>query len=160
MRAKYPRSIVERAELQHCTFTYPGPLRPESMDCFSGFFTSSIPFKEPSLGDACRSFTLRGVSWEGGPPPVPIIITFKDRVSVLLEILRTYWRSIKTPYEIVILNDNSTYLGALAFLDRLRDAGVKVYDNDRAWSGFDELYKINAALLNPSWLSTHQTITS
>lgn len=82
-----------------CAFLYPGPLRPESMDCFMEYFPAKLPFYQPVL-PADRSFTLGGIQWESGPAPVPIFIMFKDRVSVLMETLRSFWRYIGTPYEV------------------------------------------------------------
>lgn len=82
-----------------CAFLYPGPLRPESMDCFLDYFPAKLPFYQPVMAPE-RSFTLGGIQWERGPPPVPIFVLFKDRVSVLMETLRSFWRNIGTPYEV------------------------------------------------------------
>lgn len=144
---------------QPCSFAYPGPLRPESLNCFSEFIPGSMPYKEPFQGASFtgttnRSFTLRGVRWQDGPAPVPIFIMFKDRTSILLETLRSIWRHIHTPYEIVILNDKSTFPATVAFLDRLRESGVTVHDSNRTWSTFDELYAINADYID-SFMAGH-----
>jgi len=75
---------------------------------------------------------------------VPIFILFKDRVSVLLETLRSFYRHLQTPFEIVIIHDKSTYPVALDFMERLKDSGVLVYENTRTWTDFDEFYEIVA----------------
>jgi len=147
------------ATSQPCSFAYPGPLRKESFDCFSEFIPGSVSFKEPFkevpfTGTSNRFFTLRGVQWQDGPPPVPVFIMFKDRVSVLLETLRSFWRHIHTPYEIIILNDNSTFPATVAFLNRLRESGVTIHDNTQAWSTFDELYNTNADYID-SFMAGH-----
>ena len=147
------RAGTVRGPPRTCSFTYPGPLRHESINCFSEWFPNSVPFQEPESGEG-RRFSLRGIEWEGGPPPVPIFIMFKDRVSVLMETLRSFWRTMRTPYEIVIMNDNSTYPDATAFLQKLREAGVTVHDNDRTWTTFDDLYKINADFV-ASYMAAH-----
>ncbi len=72
-----------------CAFEYTGPLRPESMDCFMEYFPAKLPFYQPVMA-ANRSFTLSGIQWESGPPPVPVFVLFKDRVSVLMETLRSF----------------------------------------------------------------------
>lgn len=87
-----------------CRFDYPGPLRPESLGCYAEFFPGQQPFAYPPRSTLTpgRRFSLSGVEWEedGGVPRVPIIVLFKDRVSVLIETLRSFWRHIGTPYEV------------------------------------------------------------
>lgn len=86
-----------------CRFDYPGPLRPESLGCYAEFFPGQQPFAYPSRATLTpgRHFSLSGVEWEDeSVPPVPIIVLFKDRVSVLIETLRSFWRYIGTPYEV------------------------------------------------------------
>lgn len=132
-----------------CTFEYPGRLRAEDLNCFLEYFPNSAPVAYPGPlasswrtypAGARRFYTMSGVRWEGGPPPVPIFIIFKDRVSILLEMLRSLYRHLRTPYEIVLIHDNSTYPGAVRFIDRLKDSGVFVYENARPWEDFDEFY--------------------
>lgn len=69
-----------------CRFDYPGPLRPESYDCYSEFFPLSLPFSYPEMVTLPgRSFSLSGVTWANASVPrVPIFVLFKDRVSVLM----------------------------------------------------------------------------
>lgn len=76
------------------------------MDCFMEYFPAKLPFYQPVMA-ANRSFTLGGIQWESGPPPVPIFVLFKDRVSVLMESLRSFWRYIGTPYEVRVCVDRS-----------------------------------------------------
>lgn len=85
-----------------CRFDYPGPLRPESYDCYTDFFPLSLPFSYPEMATVLgRSFSLSGVTWEDASVPrIPIFILFKDRVSVLMETLRSYYRFLGTPYEV------------------------------------------------------------
>jgi hypothetical protein len=85
-----------------CRFDYPGPLRPESYDCYAEYFPLSQPFSFPEMATLPgRSFSLSGVTWaDATVPRVPIVVLFKDRVSVLMETLRSYYRHLGTPYEV------------------------------------------------------------
>ncbi len=85
-----------------CRFDYPGPLRPESYDCYAEYFPPIQPFSFPEMTtQPGRSFSLNGVTWaDANVPRVPIIILFKDRVSVLMETLRGFYRCLGTPYEV------------------------------------------------------------
>ncbi|EWM20210.1 hypothetical protein Naga_100925g2 [Nannochloropsis gaditana] len=126
-----------------CSFDYPGPLKYESLNCFQEYlpFASTLTF--PSYAN--NSFTLRGLEWKDGPAPIPIFIMFKDRVSMLMETLRNLYRYIRTPFEIVIINDNSTFPAAVAFLQRLKESEVHVHDNKQFWEeDFNQLYAIVA----------------
>jgi hypothetical protein len=139
-----------------CTFAYPGPLRSASLSCFLEYFPNSAPLSYPaSLASSWQTLpagqrrfaTLNGIRWEEGPPPVPIFIIFKDRVSVLLETLRNLYRYLRTPFEVVIIHDMSTYPVAVQFIDRLKDSGILVYETTRPWTDFDEFYQIIADLV-------------
>jgi hypothetical protein len=126
-----------------CTFDYPVPLKYESLNCFQEYvpFSSTLTF--PSYAN--NSFTLRGLEWKDGPATIPIFIMFKDRVSVLLETLRNLYRYIRTPFEIVIINDNSTFPSSVAFLQKLKESGVHVHDLEQSWdANFDQLYVLLA----------------
>jgi hypothetical protein len=136
-----------------CAFDYPGPILKEDLNCFLEYFPNSAPIsyaqfvassRKSSPAGQRRFHTLSGVRWENGPPPVPIFIIFKDRVSVFLEMLRSLYRYLRTPFEIVIIHDNSTYPAATHFIDRLKDSGVYVFENTRPWKDFDEFYEMVA----------------
>jgi hypothetical protein len=148
-----PKYTSSDSDLDTCTFDYTGPLRGQSLNCFLEYFPNSAPITypgplrsswQPLPAGQRRFYTLSGIRWEQGPPPVPIFILFKDRVSVLLEMLRAIYRYLRTPYEIVIIHDNSTYPEAVRFIQRLKDSGVFVYENPRPWQEFDEFYEIVA----------------
>ncbi|KAJ3301997.1 hypothetical protein HDV03_005504 [Kappamyces sp. JEL0829] len=72
--------------------------------------------------------------------PVPIFILFKDRVSVLVETIRSLHRHIRTPFEIVVINDKTTFPAAKMFLDKAEKEGVKVINTTLEWQHFDHLY--------------------
>lgn len=136
-----------------CTFEYAGPLRPDSLNCFLEYFPNAAPLDFPgaaapgwrTLPAGHRRFhTWSGFRQDDGPPPVPIFILFKDRVSILLEMLRSIYRYLQTPFEIVIIHDNSTYPGASHFISRLKDSGVYVHENVHPWQDFDQFYSIVA----------------
>jgi len=124
-----------------CTFDYPGSLRHESLNCFLEYFPMAAPLNFPAYAN--NSFSVRGLEWKDGPAPIPIFIIFKDRVSVLSETLRSLYRYLRTPFEIVIINDNSTFPGAVNFMERLNESGVHVHDNQRPWGNdFNAYYSI------------------
>jgi len=139
--------LTERmATTDICSFDYPGPLKYESLNCFHEYlpFASTLSFPRY----ANNSYTLRGLEWKDGPAPIPIFIMFKDRVSVLMETLRNLYRYIRTPFEIIIINDNSTFPAAVAFLRRLQESGVHVHDNKQSWGeDFNQLYEIVATFI-------------
>jgi hypothetical protein len=58
--------------------------------------------------------------------------------------LRSIYRYLRTPYEIVIIHDSSTYPEAARFIERLKDSGVFVYENHTPWETFDRFYEIVA----------------
>jgi hypothetical protein len=99
------------------------------MDAFD--FSTHFYFKKPT--NANITHNIAGYFDNNGPPPVPIFLIFRDRVSDLIETLRSYHRHIRTPFEIVIFNDNTTFPTAANFLNRLKESGVKVHDNTVNW---------------------------
>ncbi|KAI9002841.1 hypothetical protein DFJ74DRAFT_713763 [Hyaloraphidium curvatum] len=125
-----------------CDFDYAGPLRGADVDCFGALF-GDAPFAPPRLRGG-RTFSLRGVAGNGSEPPVLLAVLFRDRASVLAAALRSYWRHLRTPYELAIFDDNSSFPAAVRFLDRLRDAGVHVHRNSRPWASFDALIEMVA----------------
>jgi len=58
---------------------------------------------------------------------IPIFIIVKDRLSVLKESIASYERNIKTPFEIVIHDNGSTFGKTTKYLRNLTKKGVKVY---------------------------------
>lgn len=123
-----------------CSFDYPGPLKHESLNCFKEYVPFSNTLTFPSYAN--NSFSLCGLEWKDGPAPIPIFVMFKDRVSVLMESLRSLYRYIRTPFEIVIINDNSTFPTAVAFLQKLKESGVRVHDNEQFWgTDFNQLFE-------------------
>jgi hypothetical protein len=101
LRSKTPSSSSS-AKNPACSFDYPGPLRPKSLDCYAEYFPLSLPFSFPEMTTLQgRNFSLSGVTWaDASVPRVPIIVLFKDRVSVLMETLRSFYRYLGTPYEV------------------------------------------------------------
>ena len=134
-------SLAERASTTEvCNFDYPGPLKYESLNCFKEYVSFSNTLTFPSYTN--NSFSLRGLEWKDGPAPIPIFVIFKDRVSVLMESLRSIYRYIRTPFEIVIINDNSTFPAANKFLQKLKESGVRVHDNEHFWgTDFNQLFE-------------------
>ena len=83
-----------------CNFDYPGPLKYESLNCFQEYLTFASPLNFPHYAN--NSFTLSGLEWADGPAPIPIFILFKDRVSILIETLRSLYRYIRTDRKSVV----------------------------------------------------------
>jgi hypothetical protein len=77
-----------------------------------------------------------------GTPPIPIFILFSEKISVLLETLRSYHRYLKTPFEIIILDSDSKYPRTIAFLSRLKESGMKIYHVTENWNSFNELHDL------------------
>jgi hypothetical protein len=73
--------------------------------------------------------SIAGLTWEIEPSiaPIPIFILAKDRLTVLMEAIRSFHQYIKTPFEIVIHDENSTFPATVNFLKGLESQGVKVY---------------------------------
>ena len=136
-------SRLDRERRSICDFDYQGPLKYESLNCFQEYVPFSNNLTFPIYSN--NSFTLRGLEWKDGPAPIPIFIMFKDRVSVLMETLRNLYRYIRTPFEIVIINDNTTFPSSVAFLQKLRYSEVYVHDIEHFWGeDFNQLYVLVA----------------
>jgi hypothetical protein len=124
-----------------CEFDYTGPLREEDINCLLDVFTFSTPVKYQTFVNGTHD--IRGIRFnDNTSAPIPIFIPFRDRISVLIETIRSFHRHIRTPFELVIINDNSTYPTAVNFLNRLSESGVYIHNNMQPWNGFDELYEI------------------
>ncbi|KAJ3034758.1 hypothetical protein HDV00_004736 [Rhizophlyctis rosea] len=123
----------------------PGPLQFEDLNCILAYRVSEPLTKvwQPANG----SHTVKGVTFDDGTPPVIIFIMFKDRISQLMESIRSYHRYIRTPFEIVILDDNSTYPQAANFLSRLSNSDITVYHSTHEWGHFNDLYSIWAEII-------------
>jgi len=82
----------------------------------------------PIIFDFASSLTPRGFIPRNSIP-VPIFIITKDRLCSLRETLRSIYRGIRSPFEIVIHDDGSTYQPTLDFLNELESHGVQVFRN-------------------------------
>ena len=58
---------------------------------------------------------------------IPIFIVTCDRLTLLKKTMHSYRTQIKTPFEIVILDQGTTYPATVEYLEWMEDAGVKVY---------------------------------
>jgi hypothetical protein len=128
-----------------CSFESPYMTTTDILNCNVDTFEFSQPVTlyQPKNG----KHTLAGLRHFSGPPPIPIFILFADKVTVLLETLRSFHRYIRTPFEIIILDNKSTYPRAVAFLKRLEEAGVKIYRLPQTWSKFNELHDIAVSFI-------------
>lgn len=140
-----------------CNYTYPGEFKVESLDCFVQYFPPSL--NTIKFGDIHSSVYLlsdpdprknlnatmstKGLSIvdsnlnETDKIPVPIIILFKERISVLTETLKSYYQYIRSPFEIIIFDDNTTFPNSILFLHKLELAGVTVHHNAKKWDSFE-----------------------
>lgn len=145
-----------------CDYTYPGEFKVESLDCFiqyfppslntikfgrihSSVYVSSDPYP---LNNVNVTLSAKGLSIMDSnlnttdKLPVPIIIMFKDRISVLTETIKSYYQYIRTPFEIVIFDDNTTFPSSILFLQKLELAGVTVHYNIKKWNDFESLFSL------------------
>lgn len=77
---------------------------------------------------------------------------------MLSETLRNLYRYIRTPYEIIIINDNSTFPAAIKFIQRLKKSNVQVHDNHQSWGNdFNHLYSIVADFVEDYMHSSNAT---
>lgn len=58
---------------------------------------------------------------------IPIFIITCDRLTLLKKAMHSYRTQIKTPFEIVILDQGTTYPATIKYLRRMEDAGTRVY---------------------------------
>ncbi|KAJ3347609.1 hypothetical protein HDU91_006737 [Kappamyces sp. JEL0680] len=61
--------------------------------------------------------------------------------------IRSLHRHIRTPFEIVIINDNSQFPVTVNMLHRLQESGIKVMNTDIQWEDFNELVARTSALV-------------
>lgn len=71
---------------------------------------------------------------------IPIFIITCDRLEILKQSIQSYYDSIETPFEIVIIDFGSTYEPTVKYLKYLEHHGTKVY--------WQEKIEINAGLNN------------
>lgn len=67
-----------------------------------------------------------GHRFEGMGPKIPIFVITCDRITVLIKTLLSFYKTLETPFEVVIQDNHSTYPPTLEFLHRLEDEGIKV----------------------------------
>ena len=79
-------------------------------------------------------------------PKVPIFIIVRDRLIALKECIKSYEDNIKTPFEIIIHDNGSTYGPTVDFLKKLENSGTKVY-----WSSVNDLREVNKSVKD--WMS-------
>tara|TARA_Y100000310_G_scaffold342719_1_gene447073 strand:- start:252 stop:1619 length:1368 start_codon:yes stop_codon:yes gene_type:complete len=84
-------------------------------------------------------------------PVVPIFIITRDRLDSLRESIDSYHRDIKTPFEIVIHDNDSTYGPTIDFLKNLEKEGTKVY-----WNKENDLRSVNASISD--WMERHKNV--
>ena len=128
-----------------CSFDYDGPLKNSTLNCFIEYFDFASPVQFSSYSN--MSHTVRGITWTEGPAPVPIFILFRDRVSIVIEVIRSFHRYIRTPFEIVIFNDRSSFPVATNFLMRLEASGLHIHHSTIEWENFDQLYSMLAKFI-------------
>jgi hypothetical protein len=129
-KCSFEASYIKTTDILNC-----------NLDTFE--FSQPITFIQPENG----KHTLSGLKYFSGAPPIPIFILFADKVTVLIETLRSYHRYIQTPFEIIILDNKSTFPRAVAFLKHLEKAGVKIYHLPQTWTSFNELHDIAVSFI-------------
>jgi len=138
-----------------CTFDGEGPLNWEELQCFKHYFPFYAETRAQS-SDSNIVHNMKGIEWRNGPPPVPIIMVTKDKLTVLVESLRSYHKHLRTPFEIVIHDENSTFPPTVRFLKKLERAGVKVYWHDDFQDGMDEVSKRVATTVS-DWMENSKS---
>jgi hypothetical protein len=79
---------------------------------------------------------------------IPIFIITKDRLTVLKESIKSYYKQIKTPFEIVIHDNGTTFPETLTYLRSLERNGVKVYWTKGCKRKNDELNSVGCSVAN------------
>jgi len=83
-------------------------------------------------------------------PKVPIFIIVRDRLEALKESIKSYQENIKTPYEIVIHDNDTTYQPTIDFLKDLEKNGIKIY-----WNKTNDLRSVNTSVKD--WMEKNPT---
>lgn len=86
---------------------------------------------------------------------VPIFVITCDRISVLIKSLLSYYVQIKSPIEIIIHDNNTTYPPTRDFLDRLEMAGIRVVRSTSDVVNDYSLSNINVTIQD--WLRDHDS---
>lgn len=76
---------------------------------------------------------------------IPIFIITCDRLKVLEQSIQSYYKNIKTPFEIVIIDFGSTFVPTMKYLTLLQYEGKKIYREDKIIHNSD-LNKIDAII--------------
>lgn len=58
---------------------------------------------------------------------IPIFVIVKDRIKVLEQSMESWLRLIKSPIEIILLDQESTYPGMIEFLEEKKKEGIRVF---------------------------------
>jgi len=78
---------------------------------------------------------------------IPIFIIVKDRLEVLKKTIESFESSIKTPFEIVIHDNNSTFEPTIEYLKELEKQGKKVYYNKKvSKNNVEELHSVRESI--------------
>jgi hypothetical protein len=82
--------------------------------------------------------------------PIPIFIISFNRLVVLKETIKSYYKYIKTPFEIIIWDTGTSFPDTLEYLESLRKNGIKIYkESHQQYSLKHHLYtKLNAVIEN------------
>jgi len=74
---------------------------------------------------------------------IPIFIITKDRLKCLKQSIVSYRNCIKTPFEIIIHDNNSKFNKTIKYLEALESTGIKVYRNKKIYRNInDELVSV------------------
>jgi len=91
---------------------------------------------------------------------VPIFIIVKDRLEVLKKTIQSFESSIKTPFEIVIHDNNSTYEPTIDYLKELEKQGKKVYRNKKiSKNNVEELHSVRESINKHKSNSKYYVVT-
>lgn len=69
---------------------------------------------------------------------IPIFIITKDRLKCLRQAITSYREAIKTPFEIIIHDNGSTFNPTVKYLKSLESIGIKVYRNTKQYTSINE----------------------
>jgi len=84
-------------------------------------------------------------------PTVPIFIIVRDRLEALKRSIDSYHNCIKTPFEIVIHDNDSTYAPTVSFLKQIEEQGAKVY-----WNKTNDIRSVNNSVSD--WMEKHKNV--
>ena len=113
--------------LMHCDFAQS---RFDYINCFLEVYPTSTQLRRDDLVTASDDC-------------IPIFVLFSERISALLEVIRSLHKNIRTCFEIVVFDDNSTYaptIAALKWLERMKELKVHVHYHKEVWTDFNNLF--------------------